>query len=44
MSTVFDIDFKIIKEEVFWGEDLDNLSESFLNSKFDEKILINSIF
>ena len=27
MSTVFDIDFKKIKKEVFWGEDLKNLSD-----------------
>ena len=27
MSTVFDIDFKNIQKEVFWGEDLQNLSD-----------------
>ena len=27
MSTVFDIDFKLIQKEVFWGDDLQNLSE-----------------
>ena len=27
MSAVFDIDFKLIKEKVFWGENLENLSE-----------------
>jgi len=27
MSTVFDVDFKLIQKEVFWGEDLQNLSD-----------------
>ena len=27
MSTVFDIDFKMIKDEVFWGDNLQNLSD-----------------
>ena len=27
MSTVFDIDFKRIQNEVFWGDKLDNLSD-----------------
>ena len=27
MSTVFDIDFNTIKDKVFWGEDLQNLSD-----------------
>ena len=27
MSTVFDIDFKRIQKEVFWGDKLDNLSD-----------------
>ena len=32
MSTVFDVDFKKIKEEVFWGENLQNLSDKLLRS------------
>ena len=27
MSTVFDLDFKRIQKDVFWGEDLQNLSD-----------------
>ncbi len=27
MSTVFDVDFKLMQKEVFWGEDLQNLSD-----------------
>jgi hypothetical protein len=27
MSTVFDIDFKRVQKEVFWGDKLDNLSD-----------------
>ena len=27
MSTVFDVDFKTIKDKVFWGENLQNLSD-----------------
>ena len=32
MSTVFDIDFKTIKENVFWGEDLQNLSDKLFKA------------
>ena len=32
MSTVFDIDFKIIKDKVFWGEDLQNLSDKLFKT------------
>ena len=32
MSTVFDVDFKKITEEVFWGEKLQNLSNKLLNT------------
>ena len=27
MSTVFDLDFKLIQKDVFWGENLQNLSD-----------------
>ena len=30
MSTVFDLDFKRIQKDVFWGEDLQNLSDKLL--------------
>ena len=32
MSTVFDIDFNTIKEKVFWGEDLQNLSDKLFKA------------
>jgi len=32
MSTVFDLDFKRIQKEVFWGEDLQNLSDKLFRS------------
>ena len=32
MSTVFDLDFKRIQKEVFWGEDLQNLSDKLFKS------------
>jgi uncharacterized protein (DUF1501 family) len=32
MSTVFDIDFKRIQKEVFWGDDLQNLSDKLFKS------------
>ena len=32
MSTVFDLDFKRIQKDVFWGEDLQNLSDKLLTS------------
>ena len=32
MSTVFDLDFKRIQEEVFWGEDLQNLSDKLFRT------------
>ena len=32
MSTVFDIDFKTIKDKVFWGEDLQNLSDKLFKA------------
>ena len=32
MSTVFDIDFKRIQKEVFWGDKLQNLSEILFKS------------
>ena len=31
MSTVFDVDFKLMQKEVFWGEDLQNLSDKLFN-------------
>ena len=31
MSTVFDVDFKKITKEVFWGENLPNLSDKLFN-------------
>ena len=32
MSTVFDLDFKRIQKEVFWGEELQNLSDKLFKS------------
>ena len=32
MSTVFDIDFKRIQKEVFWGDELINLSDKLFKS------------
>jgi uncharacterized protein (DUF1501 family) len=32
MSTVFDLDFKHIQKEVFWGEDLQNLSDKLFKA------------
>ena len=32
MSTVFDLDFKRIKKDVFWGEDLQNLSDKLFKA------------
>ena len=32
MSTVFDIDFKTIKDKVFWGENLKNLSDKLFKT------------
>ena len=32
MSTVFDLDFKRIQKEVFWGEDLQNLSDKLFRA------------
>lgn len=32
MSTVFDLDFKRIQKEVFWGEDLQNLSDKLFRT------------
>jgi len=32
MSTVFDLDFKRIQKEVFWGEDLQNLSDKLFKA------------
>jgi len=32
MSTVFDLDFKRVQKEVFWGEDLQNLSDKLFKS------------
>ena len=32
MSTVFDIDFKRIQKEVFWGDDLQNLSDKLFKA------------
>ena len=32
MSTVFDVDFKRIQKEVFWGENLQNLSDKLFKS------------
>ncbi len=32
MSTVFDVDFKRIQKEVFWGEDLQNLSDKLFKA------------
>ena len=32
MSTVFDVDFKKITKEVFWGENLQNLSDKLLKT------------
>ncbi len=32
MSTVFDLDFKRVQKEVFWGEDLQNLSDKLFKA------------
>ena len=32
MSTVFDVDFKLIKDKVFWGENLQNLSDKLFKT------------
>ena len=32
MSTVFDIDFKRIQKEVFWGDELQNLSDKLFKA------------
>ena len=32
MSTVFDIDFNTIKDKVFWGDNLQNLSDKLFKS------------
>ena len=32
MSTVFDVDFKTIKDKVFWGEKLENLSDKLFKT------------
>ena len=32
MSTVFDVDFKRIQKEVFWGDKLDNLSDKLFKA------------
>jgi len=32
MSTVFDLDFKRVKDEVFWGENLQNLSDKIFKN------------
>jgi len=32
MSTVFDVDFKTIKDKVFWGEDLQDLSSKLFKT------------
>ena len=32
MSTVFDVDFKRIQQEVFWGENLQNLSDKLFKT------------
>ena len=32
MSTVFDLDFNRIQKEVFWGEDLQNLSNKLFRA------------
>ena len=32
MSTVFDLDFKRIQKDVFWGEDLQNLSDKLFKA------------
>ncbi len=32
MSTVFDVDFKLLQKEVFWGEDLQNLSDKLFKA------------
>ena len=32
MSTVFDVDFKLMQKEVFWGEDLQNLSDKLFKA------------
>ena len=42
MSTVFDVDFKKINKEVFWGEDLQNLSDKLFKAwfKYNHKKLL----
>ena len=42
MSTVFDLDFKRIQKDVFWGEDY-KISQTS-SSKLDEKILISYFY
>ena len=32
MSTVFDLDFKRVQKEVFWGEELQNLSDKLFKA------------
>ena len=32
MSTVFDVDFKRIQKEVFWGDKLENLSDKLFKA------------
>ena len=32
MSTVFDVDFKLVKDKVFWGENLQNLSDKLFKT------------
>ena len=32
MSSVFDLDFKRIQKEVFWGEELQNLSDKLFKA------------
>ena len=32
MSTVFDVDFKLMQKEVFWGENLENLSDKLFKT------------
>ena len=32
MSTVFDLDFKLVKDKVFWGENLQNLSDKLFKT------------
>jgi uncharacterized protein (DUF1501 family) len=32
MSTVFDLDFNLIRDKVFWGENLQNLSDKLFKA------------